>query len=361
MRCVLTLLLALASALFVAGCGGAGSTSIIPEAQATTVISNCPSGDATAQLQAGLDTANELILPDCKFAITTLKAWRPVKIRGAGAGVDGTVIRFSGDEGLVVDPNVVVNIATGGWNKRGYWFEMTGVRIEPTAKGGGKHPFVMRVRPGFFISTSYVAHNHFGGAGAQGVYLDNTAGNVDGIFTTTFEHNFIENGVLGVNIGDSVHFLDNVVPDGAQKVGTPGFDLSWVAGAAESTITRGNITTAAGCIVVRNGMGVRIEHVWCESAGAPKDEQGTITLKNCEECIVRDSRIQTFGTAPYALALVGGAVEVSSTKFNKGAQGHILSSNCRDCGLTGLNRFDGGRTGVLNISGGTWLGGGGGF
>lgn len=334
----------LAVAVLLVGCGGS-SSGPIATAQAAVVVDTCPSGDATAQLQSVLDTAKEIVLPACTFNVSTLRAWRPVSIRGAGAQVDGTVIRFSGDEGLVVDPNVVVNIATGGWNKRGYWFSMTGVRIEPTAPGGGRHPFVMRVRSGFFISTSYVGHSHFGGAGAQGIYLDNTAGNTNGIFTTTFEHNFIENGVLGVNIGDSVHFIDNVVPDGAQKAGTPGFDLSWVEGAAESEITRNNITTAAGCVLVRKGLGLLLSHVWCESPGAAIE--GAITLKNCEECAIRDSRVQTFGAAAYALVLQGGSVEVASNKFNKGTQGHVLASGCRDCVLAGVNRFDGARQGQV--------------
>lgn len=349
-------LLSLAASLHLVGCGGgSASPGVIPEAQAAVVVDTCPAGDEaaqTAQLQSILDTAKEVVLPACTFNVSTLRAWRPVSIRGAGAQVDGTVIRYSSAEGVVVDPNVVVSIAAGGgaekgWNKRGYWFSMTGVRIEPSVRGGGKHPFVMRVRPGFFISTSYVAHNHFGGSGAQGIYLDNTANLQDGIFTTTFEHNFIENGVLGVNIGDSVHFIDNVVPDGALKVGTPGYDLSWVAGAAESEITRGNITTSAGCILIRSAQGLTLNHVWCESPGAPPGEQGAITLKNCLECTVRDSRIQTFGTAPYALALDRTeTTEIASNKFNKGTQGHILVTG-RDNKLTGLNRFDGGLTGIL--------------
>ena len=343
-RCLIAALALAAFAL--TGCGGSSASSIVPEAQAA-VVDSCPAGDATGQLQGALDAGREVVLPACTFTVTSLRVSKPTRIRCASADTDGTVIRFSGNEGLVVDPGVVVNIATGGWNKRGYWFEMTNCRIEPTVKGGGKHPFVMRVRPGFFISTSYVGHNHFGGAGAQGIYLDNTAGNVDGIFTTTFDHNFIENGVLGVNIGDSVHFIDNIVPDGAQKLGLPGYDLSWVDGAAESAIVRGNITTAAGCIVVRKGQGLKLDHVWCESAGTPAGEQGVITLKNCLECTIFETRIQAFGQAPYALASDGSAVlNVLSNKLNKGAQGHALFTNSREPSLL-LNRFDGGRSGVV--------------
>lgn len=332
------------------GCGGGGGTapSIVSEAQAVVVVDACPPGDATAQLQGALDTAQEIILPACQFNVTTLKASRPVNIRGAGRHIGGTAIVFSGEEGLVADPGVVVDIKHGDWSTRGYGFQMTGVRIRPLVPGGGKHPFVMRTRPGFFISASYVAHNHFGGAGAQGVFLDNVECNKDGIFTTTFEDNFVENGFLAKCIGDSVHFIDNVVPDGFIKTGLPGYDLSWVEGAAESEITRGNITTAAGCIVTRNGLGLTLNHVWCESGGAPAGEQGAITMKNCVECTVLDTRVQPSGGAPYSLSVVGGAVmNVTSSKLGKGTQGHILFVNSREPALH-LNRFDGGRVGKID-------------
>lgn len=353
-------LLSLAASLHLVGCGGgSASPGVIPEAQAAVVVDTCPAGDEaaqTAQLQSILDTAKEVVLPACTFNVSTLRAWRPVSIRGAGAQVDGTVIRYSSAEGVVVDPNVVVSIAAGGgaekgWNKRGYWFSMTGVRIEPSVRGGGKHPFVMRVRPGFFISTSYVAHNHFGGSGAQGIYLDNTANLQDGIFTTTFEHNFIENGVLGVNIGDSVHFIDNVVPDGANKPGLPGFDLSYVQGAAETALVRNNVTTSGGCVIVRNGIGLVLEHNWCEPSSAPPSSlQGVITLMNCSECAVRDTRVQTLGSAvPYALVIDGGnGIALDSNKFNTGRLGHIAFVNgTYDNLLIGLNRYDGSPKGRL--------------
>lgn len=343
--------------LFLAACGGGGGAaapSVIPEAQAATV-DGCPTGDEaaqTAQLQAVLDSARgSVTLPACTFNVKTLRVSKPMRISCAGANVDGTVIKYSGDEGLVVDPAVVVNIATGGWDKRGFWYDMTDCRIQPQIKGGGKHDFVMRVRPGFFISSSYIARNHFGGAGAQGVYLDNSAGNLDGIFTTTFEKNFIENGVLAVNIGDSVHFIDNVVPDGANKPGLPGFDLSFVQGAAETALVRNNVTTSGGCVLVRNGIGLVLAHNWCEpSSTPPASVQGVITLMNCSECAVRDTRVQTLGSAvPYALVIDGGnGIALDSNKFNTGRLGHIAFVNgTYDNLLVGLNRYDGSPKGRL--------------
>ena len=349
-------LLSLAAALHLVGCGGgSASPGVIPEAQAAVVVDSCPIGDEvaqTAQLQAVLDSAKgNVVLPACVFTVKTLRVSRPMRITCAGANVDGTVIRFSGDEGLVVDPAVVVNIATGGWNKRGFWFDMEHCRIEPTIKGGGTHSFVMRVRPGFFISSSSVRHNHFGGAGAQGLFLDNVECNTDGIFTSTFAGNFIESGVLVKCGGDSLHFVDNVVPDGANKPGLPGFDMSFVPGAAESSLVRNNVTTSGGCVLVRNGIGLVLEHNWCEPSSPPPDSvQGVITLKNCSECAVRDTRVQTLGSAvPYALVIDGGnGIALDSNKFNTGRLGHIAFVNgAYDNLLVGLNRYDGSPKGRL--------------
>ena len=335
--------------LLLAACGGGGGTLVavpLPEAQAAT-IDGCPTGDATAQVQALID-GGHAVLPPCVFNVTTLRVSKPTNIHCAGSDVDGTVIHYTADEGLVVDPTVVVNIPTGGWNKRGFWFKMTDCRIEPATKGGGKHDVVWRVRPGFFISSSHMSGNHLGGAGAQGLFLDNVECNPDGIFTSTFSGNFIENGVLVKCGGDSLQFIDNIVPQGANAPGLPGYDLSFVPGAAESSIVRGNITGSGGCIVVRNATGLVLDHVWCESAGVLSGQTALITLANCRECSVIRTRIQTLGgAAPYALALDGSTlVDLDSNKLNAGTQGHI-SLNNSTAKLAGLNRFDGGTVGKI--------------
>ena len=342
--------------LLLAACGGGGSApAIIPEAHAAEPPGACPAGDATAQLQAMIDSAKgQLELPACVFNVSApILISKPLRLVGAGATVNGTIIRSSADEAVVLDPAVRVAVAVGGWNQRGYWAGVENLRIEPTVSGGGKHALVLRVRPGFFISSWAVDRVHLGDFGEQGLLLENPGGNGDGIFTGVVSRSYIENGVKGTLIGDSVWFYRNSVTNGPSrfnKAGLVGFDISLVPGAAETIIEQNNITTTGGCVLIRNGIGIGILHNWCETAGAPAEGQGLIQLNGCEECTVRDNRVQTMGGAtPYALAFSGGGFSViESNKLTSGQQGHIAFANgAHDNLLTGLNRYDNTRAGKI--------------
>lgn len=344
MRHFLTLLIL---PLLIAACGGGAGTVLdraIPDAHAADPVSGCPIGDATDRFQAMVDSAKNgrLDVPACTFNLSrTITIRDPLRIVCSNPTVNGTIFSSSADEAMVMDPGVRISVLLG-WEKRGWEASVENCRFQPVVSGGGRHGLVWRVRTGYFISSSSIKNNHFGGFSRQGLYLDNSAGNLDGIFTTTVEKNFIENGVLGVNLGDSVHFIDNVVPDGVNKPGLPGFDLSFVPGAAESALIRNNVTTSGGCFLIRNGTGIGLLHNWCESAGAGASV-GLLQLNNCAECTVRDNRVQTLGgNAPYALAINGGELNViDSNKFNVGKAGHISFANTKQNRLTGLNRFIG--------------------
>lgn len=338
-------LIALALTIVVAGCGG-GSPSPMPEAHAEPV-SACPAGDATAQLQAMIDSAKgSLELPACVFNTSApLVVSKPLRLVGSSATVDGTIIRTTADEGLVIDPAVRISVALAP-NKRGWWGSVENLRIEPAVQGAGKHALVVRVRPGFFVNNWRITGNHLGDFGEQGLLLDNSAGNLDGIFTGLVSGNFIENGVKGVLIGDSVHFTNNVVTNGPSrfsKAGLPGVDIGLIGGAAEVVIRENNITTGGGCVLVRGGTGVGVLNNWCESASSGEG-LGLIQLTRCVECTVRDNRVQTLGgSAAYALALDATTLTViDSNKLTPGTAGHIalVNGSARNK-LAGLNRFAG--------------------
>lgn len=342
-------LLSLAAAFQLAGCGGSGAAGVIPVAEAAPVEA-CPSGDATAQLQAMIDSAKgALQLPACVFQTSApLVIGKPLRLTGSSATVDGTIIRTTADEGVVIDPAVRISVAMAP-NKRGWWGSVENLRIEPAVQGAGKHALVVRVRPGFFVSTWLIDRVHLGDFGQAGLYLDNSAGNSDGIFTGTVARSFIENGIRAELVGDSITIEDNVITNGPSRFssqGLPGVDISTVPGAAETTIRGNNITTGGGCVRVRNGIGIGILNNWCESAGAPAAGViGLIHLASCAECTVRDNRVQTMGgAAPYALALdASQLVLIDSNKLTAGAQGHIAfvgGSTMNRMG--GLNRFVGG-------------------
>lgn len=339
----------IALALAATGCGGGSAPPVvIPEAQAAEPVTSCPTGDATAQLQGMVDTARgELQLPACDFQTSApIVIGKPLRLVGSGATVDGTIIRTTAAEGLVIDPAVRISVAMAP-NKRGWWGSVENLRIEPAVQGAGKHALVIRVRTGFFVSAWAVDRVHLGDFGEQGLYLDNTAGNADGIFTGSVTRSFIENGVKAVLIGDSVAFVGNVVTNGPSRFNTrglAGFDISTVPGAAESTIERNNITTGGGCILVRNGTGIGVLHNWCESKTAG-EASGLIHLTGCADCTVRDNRVQTLGgAAQFAVVIDGGQLNaIDSNKLTSGKAGHIAFTNgASQNRLVGLNRFTGG-------------------
>lgn len=330
-----------------AGCGGSASSapSVIPEAQAAPADS-CPVGDATTQLQAMIDSAKgTLQLPACVFITSApVVISKPLRLVGASATVDGTIIRTTADEGVVIDPAIRISVAMAP-NKRGWWGSVENLRIEPAVQGAGKHALVVRVRTGFFVSTWMVDRVHLGDFGDAGLYLDNSAGNVDGIFTGLVRRSFIENGIRGEQVGDSVVIEGNVITNGPSrfnKAGLAGVNVSLVSGAAEVVIRENNITTGGGCVVVRGGIGVGVLGNWCESASAGASS-GLLYLKDCAECTVRDNRVQTLtGDAPFALVIDGGELTaIDSNKFTAGKAGHIALVNTKLNRLVGLNRFVG--------------------
>lgn len=341
---------ALACAAWLSSCGGGTASSVpLSEAKAAAAVEPCPQGDATAQLQAMVDGAKGIVdLPACVFNTSApIVIGKPLRLVGAGAGVEGTIIRSTAEEAVVIDPAVRISVAMAP-NKRGWWGSVENLRIEPAVHGAGKHALVIRVRTGFFVNNWMVDRVHLGDFGAQGLLLDNSANNADGIFTGLVQRSFVENGVKAVMIGDSVAFLGNVVTNGPSRfstAGLPGFDISTVPGAAESSVERNNITTGGGCVLVRNGTGINVLANWCESAKAPASGGGLIHLSNCAECTLRDNRVQTLGgEAPFAVVIDGGRLNgIDSNKLTAGKDGHIaFTGGTAQNRLLGLNRFTGG-------------------
>lgn len=338
--------LSLVAACHLAGCGGGSVPAVIPTAEAAPV-EVCPKGDAIVQLQAMVDSAKDFLqLPACEFNTSApLVISKPLRLVGSSATVNGTIIRTTADDGVVIDPAVRISVAMAP-NKRGWWGSVENLRIEPAVQGAGKHALVVRVRAGFFVSSWMIDRVHLGDFGDAGLYLDNSAANLDGIFTGLVRRSFIENGIRGELIGDSVVIEGNVITNGPSrfsKAGLPGVNVSLISGAAEVVIRENNITTGGGCVVVRGGIGVGLLGNWCESASAGTTN-GLLYLKDCAECTVRDNRVQTLtGDAPYALVIDGGElIAIDSNKFTAGKQGHIALLNTKLNRLVGLNRFVGG-------------------
>lgn len=132
--------------------------------------------------------------------------------------------------------------------------------IRPAVLGGGVNGVKVTLGVGAFYAYADWERVNVGQFGSYGVYLDNTAANLDGFFNNTISNSFIGNGLKGVLIGDSVCLRDCVVH------GLNNVSLTGVNGARLFQIIGGQITTANGFIDAADMSGVRIENVWMEHA-----------------------------------------------------------------------------------------------
>lgn len=358
MRSYLTgVLLSLAAACHLAGCGGSSGVtpSPIPEAQAAAVDA-CPTGDATEQLKAMFEAAQRtgsLDLPACTFHVTeTLVITQPVAI--PARGTRATVIRSSAPIGVLVQAAAAIS--------QGWWLDLSGLRIEPEVIGQGKSALVLRSTSSTFISQVTLDRVYLGDFGGPGLLLDNSAGNPNGIFSVKVTHSWIANGVQGINVGDNIAFVGNTITDGlskrANKSGAlPGFDLTMVPGARGPFLFFNSISTSGGGIVADGTSGLKAIGNFFEYQsfyGVPFETKsaGLVQISNATSVAIRDNVFnpQTSG-ARFALALNNVSVSVlDSNEFSgTGVEGDIafLGTSNRNK-LAGVNVFQGETTGKIS-------------
>ncbi len=377
---VSTILAALAASVLIA-CGGGAPSLPIPEAQASAPDTGCPTGDATKQLQGMIDKAEgDFRPPPCPFYVSeTIVIRKPLFVSGAGATVKGTRIISSAKVGVLVEPDITISVADCGPSCRGWWATFENFRIEPAkvGQGGpGGHAMVLRIAPGRFISTTTIDRVYFGDFGGQGLVFDNSAGNKDGFFTTTVRRSWIENGVKGVLVGDSITFEDNVLPDGVSLRpvgGFPCFDLTTVPGSRQVHINRNSCTTSGGGVVIRNASQVTITNNWFEHPsvyGSPyKGGPGLLHLINVSGSTITNNTTNLGNSnAKYALLIEGGADNYVGpmNDWSLGSEGHIgltggtagnaidPNQRCREtAGYTRNCRVTGADTGLITPPKGT--------
>lgn len=95
----------------------------------------------------------------------------------------------------------------------------------------------------------------FGGAG---LVFDNSIAKGDGFFNGVVRECYIEDGLKGILIGDSITLVDTIV------TGKNNVTVSQVPGARQFQIRGGQITTQNGFLVATDMGGMRIEDVWFE-------------------------------------------------------------------------------------------------
>lgn len=304
-------------------CGG-GAPAVIPEAQAAEPVNGCPTGDATAQLQAMVDAAPGVLeLPACVFRTSApLVVSKPLHLFGQGARA--TFIVSSAAEALVVAPNVCV-----GQGNRSH---IHGFAIDPATPGGQGSAMVIRPAAGSCFNNFEIEHLYLGDFGGPGLWIDNPSASPS-VFTGTIRRNRITNGLLATNIADSVQIVGNTMPDGltsrAVKAGKQwGIDISTVRGAAKLVVSDNNITAPGGCIRIRNTVNASIVGNWCEYPEyygySNTGDLATVHLIDVHRSKIADNLVAP-GTARYAMVIDGSSEfnALDSNELGLGRDGHL--------------------------------------
>lgn len=180
-------------------------------------------------------------------------------VTGAGRGVSTITRQGSGNGWTVTAP------AAGA--KSRFW-KWSGISIVPSAPQITGFAMQIVLPAGSFMSNFDITDMEFGDF-LRGLYLDNSAGNVDGFFTGVINRNWIQNGLLGSNVGDSMSILDNTIT--GQKCG---IEITGVSGARQYVIDNNNITTQGGAIALISVDQCKITHNQLEHPGYQGDYNG---------------------------------------------------------------------------------------
>jgi hypothetical protein len=149
-------------------------------------------------------------------------------------------------------------------NEGGYFFRDFAVRAQTPGEGRD----AIRVETtgtGSVFFNGLFENLQFGHLGGHSISLLNTGANADGgIVSTTVRHNWLQDGISAVSVGDSNRFLYNNFR-GTNR----GLDISFVTGAGDMQFV-GNNMTADGGVKISGGVGLNIHGNFMElyKAGA---------------------------------------------------------------------------------------------
>lgn len=184
-----------------------------------------------------------------------------------------------------------------------------------------------------YVADSIWNRMTIGDFGKEGLYWDNAVANVDGFFTSKVTYCTIVNGILGLNVGDSLAFEHNKIY--GKNVG---IKMTGVGGAREMRIIDNNITTHGGTLALLGVeaptiMDNQLEHPGYLSGYTGIYDAGVL-LYNCykvymvSNTVNPDNGAASAPSAPllpsYALVLDGSTfARFDNNEFKKGSVAHI--------------------------------------
>lgn len=232
-----------------------------------------------AALNAALAASAKLYFPPGSYLCGALSVAGCMEIYGDGENRSIIVSTVTG----ATDAFSILPPATGLSNTFCYLHDIS---INPTTAGNGRYSLYIGLQTGAFFSNFSIERVQFGQFGTAGIVLDNSAGNTNGFFTGTIRRCYINNGILGVNVGDSIDIEENTITAGPSGTAC-GITLTGLSGARQYVIKDNNITARGGSInltqcdqahIINN----QCEHGWFLGSGTytgPVDSQ--VYLNNC--------------------------------------------------------------------------------
>lgn len=173
-------------------------------------------------------------------------------VTGEGRGVSNILRTGAGNAWTVTAP------AAGA--KSRFW-KWEGISIIPDVAKTVNYAMQITLPTGSFMSNFDITDMEFGDFG-RGLYLDNSAANTDGFFTGVINRCWIQNGLLGSVVGDSMTIRDNTITGN-----NCGIEIIGIAGARQMIIRNNNITTRGGAIALILVDQAKIEHNQIEHPG----------------------------------------------------------------------------------------------
>lgn len=196
--------------------------------------------------------------------------------------------------------------------------------VQPASPGAGTYGLHFATGPGGFLNQFEISNVNVGRFGQQGICLDNSAANADGIFDGLIRRGNIVNGILGLLIGDQLVF-DGIVIEGSGIA----IQLSQVPGANTCVIQKCTLVTTGGGIYLTSNNQTHIIHNEMEQPAYLSDYTGTLgamcVLQDCYGCKVMLNEINALAGSPgpSGKPIVGAAYDVLAS----GGQSNLVDYN----------------------------------
>lgn len=292
--------------------------------------------DDTAAVQAAVNDAQDnggfLVLQSWYRTTATISQTKRLTVSGRGMHNCGLIYEGSAEAWLATLPYVGAGNTNNGW-------EWLGFGLKPAVAGTGTYGLRIALQlagtPGVsFFADGRVAGVFIGDFGLQGLYLDNSVGNIDGFFTSRFEYLSVTNSILADKVGDSITFAHSKIFGkycGLQITGVPG--------ARQMVCDDLNITTYGGLCAFLNVEEVRVIDCQLEHPGYLSGYTGVfeagVLFFNCFKPELISSTVNPDngaasapvnpGIAPATIALTGNTLDalLDRNDIQKGGASHI--------------------------------------